>query len=86
MVKHARGTIGYAIAQLVKKHGNSTNGIYILRGALARALGAEDGVVKVDDKLTFETDRYKKIEAEERRIMAKYLRPHPESDETIATE
>jgi homoserine kinase len=70
--KPKRGTIGYAIQQLVKKHGQGTTGLYILESALREAavgIGSS-AQVTIGGLLVHECHRAKALKAEEARILA----------------
>lgn len=72
--KHQRGTIGAAIAKLVKRYGSYSSGLYILESACAQAHGAErvSFTIGLDrDLLACETPRYKVVHAEEDAILAR---------------
>lgn len=69
--KFKRGTIGYSIHQLVKKHGQGSNGIYILESALKEVCGMPShSLIKIGALPVDETPGVVRIRAEEARIMA----------------
>lgn len=68
--KYKRGTIGHTVEQLVKRHGQSTMGIFILESALRDACGVRSGsIVNLDGKFIHETPGYLARRDEENRIM-----------------
>ena len=66
-------TVGEAVNALVREHGKSTLGLYILESALKRAVGKDGRQLLVDGQLVCDSAVYQQFEQAERAMIAEML-------------